>query len=135
MVLISEKVSAITHNTNSNLTTTSSGSDRPPLSDGVRYGQMDRQEDNRQFCAFNGKQEKQLGGDVTDHDHDSLSDQIPSEAFSQDYLLEHNKPNVKFNFIPVNESYIDNIINILKINQAVAMNLFLISILITLEMF
>ena len=27
-------------------TTTSSGSDRPPFSDGVRYRQMDRQEDN-----------------------------------------------------------------------------------------
>ena len=102
MVLISEKVSAITHNTNSNLTTTSSGSNRPPFSDGVRYGQMDRHENNRQFCAFNGKQEMQLGGDVTDHDHDSLSDQKQSEAFSQDYLLEHNKPNVKFNFFSIN---------------------------------
>ena len=44
----------------------------------------------------------------------SLSDQIHSEASSQDYLLEHNKPNVNFNFIPVNETYIDNIINKLK---------------------
>ena len=44
----------------------------------------------------------------------SLSDQILSEASSQDYLLEHNKPNVNFNFIPVNETYIDNIINKLK---------------------
>ena len=44
----------------------------------------------------------------------SLSDQIHSEASSQDYLLEHNKPNVNFNFIPVNEIYIDNIINKLK---------------------
>ena len=44
----------------------------------------------------------------------SLSDQIHSEASSQDYLLEHNKPNVNFNFIPVNETYIDNIINKFK---------------------
>ena len=49
-------------------TTTSSGSDRPPFSDGVRYRQMDRQEDNRQFCAFDGKQEMQPDGDATDHD-------------------------------------------------------------------
>ena len=44
----------------------------------------------------------------------SLSDQIHSEASSQDYLLEHNKPNVNFNLIPVNETYIENIINKLK---------------------
>ena len=44
----------------------------------------------------------------------SLSDQIHSEASNQDYLLEHNTPNVNFNFIPVNETYIDNIINKLK---------------------
>ena len=43
----------------------------------------------------------------------SLSDQIHSEASSPDYLLEFTKPNVNFtsNFIPVNETYIDNIIN------------------------
>ena len=29
---------------------------------------MDRQEDNRQFCAFDGKQEMQPDGDATDHD-------------------------------------------------------------------
>ena len=44
----------------------------------------------------------------------SLSDQIHSEASSQDYLLEHNKPIVNFNFILVNETHIDNIINKLK---------------------
>ena len=41
----------------------------------------------------------------------SLSDQIQSEASSQDYLLQHNKPNMTFNFVPVNEVYINNVIN------------------------
>ena len=44
----------------------------------------------------------------------SLSDQIQSVASSQDYLLQHNKPNMTFNFIPVSEVYIDNVINKLK---------------------
>ena len=44
----------------------------------------------------------------------SLSDQIQSEASSQDYLLQHNKPNMTFNFVRVNEVYIDNVINKLK---------------------
>ena len=44
----------------------------------------------------------------------SLSDQIQSEASSQDYLLQHNKPNMTFNFVPANEVYIDNVINKLK---------------------
>ena len=54
----------------------------------------------------------------------SLSDQIHSEASSQDYLLEHNKPNVNFNFTPVNEhtSIISSIS--VTINQAVAMIIF-----------
>ena len=41
----------------------------------------------------------------------SLSDQIQSEASRQDYLLQHNKPNMTFNFVRVNEVYIDNVIN------------------------
>ena len=44
----------------------------------------------------------------------SLSDQIQSEASCQDYLLQHNKPNMTFNFVRVNEVYIDNVINKLK---------------------
>ena len=44
----------------------------------------------------------------------SLSDQIQSVASSQDYLLQHNKLNMTFNFIPVSEVYIDNVINKLK---------------------
>ena len=45
---------------------------------------------------------------------EKLNDQIHSQASSQDYLLEHNKPNVNLNFIPANEIYINNIINKLK---------------------
>ena len=41
----------------------------------------------------------------------SLSDQIQSEASRQDYLVQHNKPNMTFNLVPVNEVYIDNVIN------------------------
>ena len=45
----------------------------------------------------------------------SLSDQIQSVTTSEDYLLEHNKPDTIFNFVSVNEVYIDNVINKLKI--------------------
>ena len=41
----------------------------------------------------------------------SLSDQIQSEASSQDYLLQHNKPKMPFNLVPVNEVYNDDVIN------------------------
>ena len=44
----------------------------------------------------------------------SLSDQMQSVASSQDYLLQHKKPNMTFNFILVSEVYIDNVINKLK---------------------
>ena len=44
----------------------------------------------------------------------SLSDQIQSVTTSEDYLLEHNKPDTTFNFVSVNEVYIDNVINKLK---------------------
>ena len=44
----------------------------------------------------------------------SLSDQIQSVTTSEDYLLEHNKPDTIFNFASVNEVYIDNVINKLK---------------------
>ena len=44
----------------------------------------------------------------------SLSDQIQSVTTSEDYLLEHNKPDTIFNFVSVNEVYIDNVINKLK---------------------
>ena len=44
----------------------------------------------------------------------SLSDQIQSAASSQNYLLQHNKPNMTVNFVRVNEVYIDNVINKLK---------------------
>ena len=48
----------------------------------------------------------------------SLSDQIQSEASSQDYLLQHNKPIMTFNFVPINEVYIDNVDNKLKIKSS-----------------
>ena len=44
----------------------------------------------------------------------SLSDQIQSVTTSEDYMLEHNKPDTMFNFVSVNEVYIDNVINTLK---------------------
>ena len=44
----------------------------------------------------------------------SLSDQIQSVTTNEDYLLEHNKPDIVFNFVSVNEVYIDNVINKLK---------------------
>ena len=44
----------------------------------------------------------------------SLCDQIQSVTTSEDYLLEHNKPDTTFNFVSVNEVYIDNVINKLK---------------------
>ena len=44
----------------------------------------------------------------------SLSDQIKSVPTSEDYLLKHNKPDTIFNFVSVNEVYIDNVINKLK---------------------
>ena len=43
-----------------------------------------------------------------------LSEQIHSDSSSQDYLLQRNKPNMNFNFVQVNEVYIDNVINKLK---------------------
>ena len=43
-----------------------------------------------------------------------LSEQIHSDSTSQDYLLQRNKPNINFNFVQVNEVYINNVINKLK---------------------
>ena len=43
-----------------------------------------------------------------------LSKQIHSDSSSQDYLLQRNKPNMNFNFVQVNEVYIDNVVNKLK---------------------
>ena len=43
-----------------------------------------------------------------------LSEQIHSDSSSQDYLLQRNKLNMNFNFVQVNEVYIDNVINKLK---------------------
>ena len=44
----------------------------------------------------------------------SLNDRIQSVTTSDDYLLQHNKPETTFNFVSVNEVYIDNVINKLK---------------------
>ena len=43
-----------------------------------------------------------------------VNDLIQAVMTSDDYLLQHNKPETTFNFISVNEVYIDNIINKLK---------------------
>ena len=45
----------------------------------------------------------------------SLNDRIQAVTTSDDYLLQHNKPETTFNFVSVNEVYIDNVINKLKI--------------------
>ena len=42
------------------------------------------------------------------------SDRIQAVTTSDDYLLQHNKPETTFNFVSVNEVYIDNVINKLK---------------------
>ena len=44
----------------------------------------------------------------------SLNDRIQATTASDDYLLQHNKPETTFNFVSVNEVYIDNVINKLK---------------------
>ena len=44
----------------------------------------------------------------------SLNDQIQAVTTSNDYLLQHNKTETTFNFVSVNEVYIDNVINKLK---------------------
>ena len=44
----------------------------------------------------------------------SLNDRIQSVTTSDDYLLQHNKPETTFSFVSVNEVYIDNVINKLK---------------------
>ena len=44
----------------------------------------------------------------------SLNDRIQAATTSDDYLLQHNKPETTFNFVSVNEVYIDNVINKLK---------------------
>ena len=43
-----------------------------------------------------------------------LNDQIQAVTSSNDYLLQHNKTETTFNFVSVNEVYIDNVINKLK---------------------
>ena len=58
----------------------------------------------------------------------SLNDQIQAVTFSNDYLLQYNKTETTFNFVFVNEVYIDNVINKLKINLAMDMIPYLISI-------
>ena len=44
----------------------------------------------------------------------SLNDRIQSVTTSDDYLLQHNKPETTFSFVSVNEVYIGNVINKLK---------------------
>ena len=44
----------------------------------------------------------------------SLNNGIHAVTTSDDYLLQHNKPETTFNFVSVNEVYIDNVINKLK---------------------
>ena len=44
----------------------------------------------------------------------SFHDQIQAITSSNDYLLQHNKTETTFNFVSVNEVYIDNVINKLK---------------------
>ena len=44
----------------------------------------------------------------------SLNDRIQAATTSDDYLLQHNKPETTFNFVSGNEVYIDNVINELK---------------------
>ena len=44
----------------------------------------------------------------------SLNDRIQAVTTSDDYLLQHNKPETTFNIVSVNEVYIDNVINKLK---------------------
>ena len=44
----------------------------------------------------------------------SLNDRIQAATTSDDYLLQHNEPETTFNFVSVNEVYIDNVINKLK---------------------
>ena len=44
----------------------------------------------------------------------SLNDRIQAATTSDDYLLQHNKPETTFNFVSVNEVYIHNVINKLK---------------------
>ena len=43
-----------------------------------------------------------------------LNDQMQAVTSSNDYLLQHNKTETTFNFVSVNEVYIDNVINKLK---------------------
>ena len=44
----------------------------------------------------------------------SLNERIQAVTTSDDYLLQHNKPETTFNFVSVNEVCIDNVINKLK---------------------
>ena len=44
----------------------------------------------------------------------SRNDRIQAATTSADYLLQHNKPETTFNFVSVNEVYIDNVVNKLK---------------------
>ena len=44
----------------------------------------------------------------------SLNDQIQAVTTSDAYLLQHNIPETTFNFVSVNEVYINNVINKLK---------------------
>ena len=44
----------------------------------------------------------------------SLNDQIQAVTTGNDYLLQHNKTGTTFNFVSVNEVYIDDVINKLK---------------------
>ena len=51
------------------------------------------------------------------------SEQIHPDSSSQDYLLQRNKPNMNFNFVQVNEVYIDNVVNKLKNKSSCGYNI------------